>query len=170
MIASEESTIAFYGWAASSPLRAHASFKESSLDLAAVASISLKESPENARSKPMARYAARSRPGPVLERLAETFRTLADCNRLMILKLLATEGEMSVGTISERIRQSQPTVSHHLAMLRAMQLVRCRRDGKFNLYRLHEAGLASAFEELGWPAGQPVPFGSFTFTWQVASA
>jgi ArsR family transcriptional regulator len=34
------------------------------------------------------------------------------------------------------LRQSQPAVSHHLALLRVAGIIECRRDGKHNFYHL----------------------------------
>jgi ArsR family transcriptional regulator len=66
--------------------------------------------------------------------MAEIFRSLADENRLQILRILMREGEMHVSRICDELGESQPAVSHHLTQLRHARLVDFRRDGKYNHY------------------------------------
>jgi ArsR family transcriptional regulator, arsenate/arsenite/antimonite-responsive transcriptional repressor len=74
-----------------------------------------------------------------LERsLLQIFKLLADETRLKILLSLAREGELHVSALCERLGQSQPAVSHHLALLRASGLLEARRDGKHNFYMVQE--------------------------------
>jgi ArsR family transcriptional regulator len=79
-----------------------------------------------------------------LERdLVKVFKLLADETRLKILLLLMQEGELHVSALCERLGQSQPAVSHHLALLRVARMINSRRDGKHNFYsvqrdRFHE--------------------------------
>ena len=74
-----------------------------------------------------------------LERsLIQIFKLLADETRLKILLSLAREGELHVSALCERLGQSQPAVSHHLALLRSAGLLESRRDGKHNFYALQE--------------------------------
>jgi len=68
--------------------------------------------------------------------MAEVFGLLADENRLKILLALSHEGEMHVSALCDLLEQSQPAVSHHLTLLRAQHMVRYRRDGKHNFYRV----------------------------------
>jgi ArsR family transcriptional regulator len=75
-----------------------------------------------------------------LERnLIQVLKLLADETRLKILLSLAREGELHVSALCERLGQSQPAVSHHLALLRAAGLLGSRRDGKHNFYGLQDA-------------------------------
>jgi len=74
-----------------------------------------------------------------LERsLIQIFKLLADETRLKILLSLAREGELHVSALCERLGQSQPAVSHHLALLRSAGLLESRRDGKHNFYALQD--------------------------------
>jgi len=66
--------------------------------------------------------------------MAEIFKSLADENRLQILRILMREGEMHVSRICDELGESQPAVSHHLTQLRHARLVDFRRDGKYNHY------------------------------------
>jgi ArsR family transcriptional regulator len=70
-----------------------------------------------------------------LRDLAASFKLLSDETRLRVLSLLVQYGEVNVRSLCEFLDQSQPAVSHHLAMLREAGLVRARRDGKHNYYR-----------------------------------
>jgi len=67
------------------------------------------------------------------EALARVFHTLGDKTRLSIIALL-TEGEMNVTAICKKLRLPQSSVSHHLGLLRASDLVVARRDGKQIFY------------------------------------
>jgi DNA-binding transcriptional ArsR family regulator len=62
--------------------------------------------------------------------VAKYFRGLGDPSRLRILELLRAEGELSVGQLVGRLRESQPKVSNHLACLRWCGFVEARREGR----------------------------------------
>ena len=68
--------------------------------------------------------------------LVQLFKLLADETRLRILYYLMQQEELNVRTLCKLLRQSQPAVSHHLALLRVAGLIECRRDGKHNFYHL----------------------------------
>lgn len=70
-----------------------------------------------------------------LDQLAAVFRVLADRTRIQIL-LTLTSGEKSVTQICDEMRLAQPTVSHHLSLLRMNNVVGHRRDGKQVMYGL----------------------------------
>ena len=79
------------------------------------------------------------------ERLAEAalFKALADPHRLTILATLArAEDEVCVCDFTSALPLNQPTVSHHLKILRDAGLVTCERRGTWVYYRL--AGNARA--------------------------
>ena len=63
---------------------------------------------------------------------------LADRTRLKILRILSG-GERPVVAPTAELRLPQPTVSHHLAWLRMMDLVSPRRQGKNVFYTLGKA-------------------------------
>jgi len=72
---------------------------------------------------------------PHLEKnLVQVFKLLSDETRLRILYYLSQAGEMHVTALCDRLGQSQPAVSHHLALLRVSGLIEARRDGKHNFY------------------------------------
>jgi ArsR family transcriptional regulator, arsenate/arsenite/antimonite-responsive transcriptional repressor len=68
--------------------------------------------------------------------LVQLFKLLADETRLKVLYFLMQQDELNVRTLCKLLRQSQPAVSHHLALLRVAGIIECRRDGKHNFYHL----------------------------------
>ncbi len=64
---------------------------------------------------------------------------VSDATRLQVILTLA-EGERHVGALCEQLGQSQPAVSHHLALLRHGGIIAPRRQGKNNFYGLTETG------------------------------
>lgn len=68
--------------------------------------------------------------------LVKIFKLLSDETRLRILLYLTQRREMHVRALCDRLGQSQPAVSHHLALLRVAGLIDSRREGKHNFYRL----------------------------------
>ena len=70
-----------------------------------------------------------------LEQLASLFRLLSDRTRLNLLMMLA-DGERNVTNLCEALRLPQPTVSHHLGLLRMSNIIGNRRDGKQVFYSL----------------------------------
>ena len=74
-----------------------------------------------------------------LEPLVGLFRLLSDQTRLNILMILA-KGERNVGSLCEELGLPQPTVSHHLGLLRSRNLLQNRRMGKQVFYGLSSQG------------------------------
>ena len=70
-----------------------------------------------------------------LEPLVGLFRLLSDQTRLNILLILA-KGERNVGSLCDELGLPQPTVSHHLGLLRSRNLLQNRRMGKQVFYGL----------------------------------
>jgi len=68
-----------------------------------------------------------------LEDLTRLFRALSDPVRVRIL-LLLTVGERNVTSLCTATGLAQPTVSHHLGLLRMSALVEGRRAGKSIYY------------------------------------
>ena len=76
------------------------------------------------------------------------FKLLSDETRLRILLYLGREQELHVTALCTRLGQSQPAVSHHLALLREAGLIEARRDGKHNFYSLKHGHFHSVIERL----------------------
>lgn len=72
------------------------------------------------------------------QELVQVFKLLSDESRLRILMHLLRDGELHVTALCERLQQSQPAVSHHLALLRTAGVIECRRDGKHNFYSVRK--------------------------------
>lgn len=70
------------------------------------------------------------------EELVNLFKLLADETRLRILYFLQQTEELNVCELCKLLRQRQPSVSHHLAMLKLAGMIDMRRAGKHNFYRL----------------------------------
>lgn len=102
--------------------------------------------------------------------MAEIFKSLADENRLQILRILMREGEMHVSRICDELGESQPAVSHHLTQLKHARLVDYRRDGKFNYYFVSsdavEALLTHFFPNVG-RSQQTLTFGDLEVTFRT---
>ena len=65
------------------------------------------------------------------------FKALADTTRLKIMMLLDIR-EMCVCEIMVALDLTQPTASHHLGILEAVDLVEDRREGKWVFYSLRD--------------------------------
>jgi ArsR family transcriptional regulator len=94
--------------------------------------------------------------------LGRLCRLLSDETRLRVLYLLTRQGEMHVRALCDTLEQSQPAVSHHLALLRGDGLIESRREGKHNFYRLRPGPFLTLFEQFmsGTPAeAQSLRFG-----------
>ena len=72
----------------------------------------------------------------------EFAKALADDTRQEIMRLCCCEW-LNVGEIVDAISVSQPTVSHHLSILRAAGLVNVRREGKRVYYTLNQQRIAA---------------------------
>ncbi|MCA9997947.1 MAG: metalloregulator ArsR/SmtB family transcription factor [Anaerolineales bacterium] len=74
------------------------------------------------------------------EQLLQFFKVLGNKNRLQILGLLANQ-ERNVGELALMLDLKEPTVSHHLGLLKELGLVDTRPDGNLRLYRLNQKAL-----------------------------
>lgn len=94
--------------------------------------------------------AAASRTLAEIRRVAELLKQVSDPTRLQVLMLLS-EKERNVSELCADLgTQSQPAVSHHLALLRHGRLIEPRRSGKHNFYGLTATGkeLAGVVQKL----------------------
>jgi DNA-binding transcriptional ArsR family regulator len=69
------------------------------------------------------------------QRMAEFFSLLGDANRLRLLSVLARK-EQCVCDLAEILEMSESAVSHQLRSLRALRLVRYRKQGRKVYYQL----------------------------------
>lgn len=79
-------------------------------------------------------------PDATLETLLDFLKALAEQSRLRLLGVLAA-GPRSVEELAALLDVKAPTVSHHLARLKALDLVAMRAEGNTHLYWLNAPGL-----------------------------
>ena len=79
---------------------------------------------------------------------AVTFaKAIADETRQRIMRLCCCN-RLTVGEITEKIGVSQPTVSHHLAILREAGLIDCEREGREAYYSLNQERITVCCNQL----------------------
>lgn len=82
--------------------------------------------------------------------LLRFFKALADESRLKILGILANQ-ECSVEELAALLKLKEPTVSHHLAKLKQLNLVTMRPEGNAHLYQLDNQALQDISKEIFTP-------------------
>jgi ArsR family transcriptional regulator, arsenate/arsenite/antimonite-responsive transcriptional repressor len=81
--------------------------------------------------------------------LASHFKALADPARVAIVNRLAGSDELCVCHLVGELGLAQPTVSHHLRLLREAGLITARRKGTWAYYRLVPSVVSSLASVLG---------------------
>jgi ArsR family transcriptional regulator, arsenate/arsenite/antimonite-responsive transcriptional repressor len=81
--------------------------------------------------------------------LATRFKALADPTRVAIINSLSAADEVCVCNLTETFDLSQPTISHHLRILREAGLVESSRRGTWAYYRLVPEAIAALRGALG---------------------
>jgi ArsR family transcriptional regulator len=74
-------------------------------------------------------------------------KALADETRQKIMKICCCNW-LSVSEIVEHLNVTQPTVSHHLSILREAGLVEVREKGKQTFYRLNQKSITNCCGQL----------------------
>ncbi|SRR5258706_5969156 len=90
------------------------------------------------------------------ETLLAFFKALADESRLRIVGLLA-EREHSVQELARALDLKEPTVSHHLAILKATGLVTARAEGTTRWHALDRTALENLSYRVLQRAPEPAP-------------
>jgi ArsR family transcriptional regulator, arsenate/arsenite/antimonite-responsive transcriptional repressor len=90
--------------------------------------------------------------------LAKLFKALGDPVRLRLLSMIAsrTDGEVCVCEMTPAFDLSQPTISHHLKLLRQAGLIDCERRGTWVYYW----ALPGVLDRLAGFLGTPQPAGT----------
>jgi ArsR family transcriptional regulator len=70
------------------------------------------------------------------DQLSAQFKALADPTRVAIINSLSAADEVCVCHLTDAFDLSQPTISHHLKILREAGLVESTRRGTWAYYRL----------------------------------
>jgi ArsR family transcriptional regulator, arsenate/arsenite/antimonite-responsive transcriptional repressor len=86
---------------------------------------------------------------PERDELAGRFKALADPTRVAIINSLSAADEVCVCSLTEIFDLSQPTISHHLKILREVGLVESSRRGTWAYYRLVPEAIAALRGALG---------------------
>jgi ArsR family transcriptional regulator len=82
--------------------------------------------------------------------VVSVFHALGDPTRLEIFRLIASQpAPICVCDITDRFDVTQPTISHHLKVLREAGLVTVSRRGVWAYYAANEHGLAMLRDTLG---------------------
>ena len=88
--------------------------------------------------------------------LDRTLHAIADPTRRRILEALKERGACSLGKsvglcagdVEERVRLSQPTISHHMAILTRAGLVEAAKEGQWRWYRRNESAIKKLLKTL----------------------
>lgn len=87
------------------------------------------------------------------EEAVRAFKALGDENRLRIAGIVAERGDVCACRLLDELDMTQPTLSHHMKLLRDSGVVKARKEGRWMHYSLDReavGALASLLEELGW--------------------
>jgi ArsR family transcriptional regulator len=82
-----------------------------------------------------------------IQKNADIIKSLADPTRLKIIYLLE-HGELCVCEIMSALDKPQPTVSHHLNLLKNAGLLKWRKEGVWIHYKLSNSQLPANLKEL----------------------
>jgi len=86
---------------------------------------------------------------PERTELAARFKALADPTRVAIINCLSAADEVCVCNLTDTFDLSQPTISHHLKILREAGLVESSRRGTWAYYRLVPEAIGALRGALG---------------------
>lgn len=92
---------------------------------------------------------------PEAQRMAEFFGVLADPNRLRLLSALASQ-ELCVCDLAAGLKMGESAVSHQLRVLRAMRLVKYRREGRNVYYSLADHHVINLYREVAEHLNEPL--------------
>lgn len=90
------------------------------------------------------------------KQLVDALKAIGDPTRLKILRILKQRGRCSIGKpvgmcacdIEEQVKLSQPTISHHMAVLAKAGLVRAEKQGLWRWYQRNEKSLKELAETI----------------------
>lgn len=72
-----------------------------------------------------------------------TFKALSDPTRRKILQLL-NNGPLSAGEIADHFNMTKPSISHHLNLLKQVDMIIDEKQGQYVIYRLN----TTVFQEI----------------------
>lgn len=85
-----------------------------------------------------------------ISEMAQVFKTLGDENRLRIIRRICCNGEVCACDLLEDLDVTQPTLSHHMKLLRDCGLVEVRKEGRWMHYSLNTQKFADMEKALGF--------------------
>jgi ArsR family transcriptional regulator, arsenate/arsenite/antimonite-responsive transcriptional repressor len=90
--------------------------------------------------------------------LAQVFKALGDPVRLRLVSLIGAHqgGEVCVCELTTAFELTQPTISHHLKVLREAGIIECERRGTWVYYWLVPAALERMAALLAAPSGAAI--------------
>ena len=91
--------------------------------------------------------------------LAQVFKALGDPVRLRLVSLIGAHqgGEVCVCDLTAAFDLTQPTISHHLKVLREAGIIDSERRGTWVYYWLVPTAMERMSALLSLPAGRPLP-------------
>jgi DNA-binding transcriptional ArsR family regulator len=89
------------------------------------------------------------------QQMADFFGVLADPNRLRLLSVIIAS-EMCVCDLAAVLEMSESAVSHQLRALRAMNMVKYRREGRNIYYSLADSHIVNFYREVAEHLNEPV--------------
>jgi DNA-binding transcriptional ArsR family regulator len=78
--------------------------------------------------------------------MSDVFKQLSDQSRLSVLQAL-WKGPLHVNEICKRTGLSQPNVSHHLAQLKSIGLVKSEKEGQMAMYSIADRHVYTILNE-----------------------
>ena len=75
--------------------------------------------------------------------LVKFFHAVADHHRQNILSMIKGHKNINASNIEEKIKLSQPTISHHLAILKEAKLITAKKKGRETYYSLNQKIISS---------------------------
>lgn len=81
------------------------------------------------------------------DQLLRFFQVFSNESRLKIIGHLAN-GEASVGELAQLLDLKEPTISHHLAELKGLNLVSVRAEGTMRIYQLNARALEAMSKDI----------------------
>ena len=85
-------------------------------------------------------------PDHIMKKLAETFKVLGDPTRTEVLYALLQD-ELCVCDLASLLGKTQSAISHQLRVLRNLDLVKYRKEGKIAYYSLNDEHVRTLFRQ-----------------------
>ena len=84
-----------------------------------------------------------------ISEMAKVFKALGDENRLRIVNRICCNGEVCACNLLEDLDVTQPTLSHHMKLLRECGLIKARKEGRWMHYSLNMTMFTELEKTLG---------------------